>query len=53
MEEEKPQEIKTPQMDAAQDLYKGRAKEIDCLDLKSGQVYYLVVDNRTESFFKK
>ena len=32
---------------------KGRAKEIDCLDLKSGQVYYLVVDNRTESFFKK
>lgn len=32
---------------------KGRAKEIDCNDLKSGQVYYLVVDNRTESFFKK
>ena len=32
---------------------KGRAKEVDCTDLKSGQVYYLVVDNRTESFFKK
>ncbi len=32
---------------------KGRAKEVDCNDLKSGQVYYLVVDNRTESFFKK
>jgi hypothetical protein len=31
----------------------GRATEVDVSDLKTGQVYYLVIDNRTENFFKK
>ncbi len=35
------------------EIKKGRATEIDVSDLKTGQVYYLVIDNRTESFFKK
>ncbi|MEQ8358606.1 MAG: hypothetical protein RH860_03900 [Cytophagales bacterium] len=35
------------------EIKKGRATEIDVSDLKTGQVYYLVIDNRTENFFKK
>jgi hypothetical protein len=35
------------------EVKKGRATEIDVSDLKTGQVYYLVIDNRTENFFKK
>lgn len=34
-------------------IKEGRATEIDVSGLKAGQVYYLVIDNRTENFFKK
>lgn len=34
-------------------IKEGRATEIDIADLKGGQVYYLVIDNRTENFLKK